>query len=219
MRQLGITLVTVTGWVAVTGVLRWAMVTPVAAVQAWFQGVPPSLDELLALVAGAVAWLLLSWLSFVTLLGVAAATPWLARDAMSALADRLTPAVLRHGLAAVLGVAVIGAPTAASAATSITPPTPTGSSSPGIAALDWLPDRAVAPSADAIATTPGSTPGVVIVAPGDTLWGLAATRLGPAATPAQIAAEWPRWYAENRDVIGPDPGLLSPGQRLVTPPS
>jgi nucleoid-associated protein YgaU len=57
----------------------------------------------------------------------------------------------------------------------------------------------------------------VVVLRGDSLWEIAARRLGPAATEAQIAAEWPRWWAANRDVIGPDPNLIRPGQRLRPP--
>ncbi len=53
---------------------------------------------------------------------------------------------------------------------------------------------------------------------GDTLWALAARRLGPDATDAEIAAEWPRWYGANDAVIGSDPDLLLPGQRLSPPP-
>ena len=54
--------------------------------------------------------------------------------------------------------------------------------------------------------------------PGDTLWSLAADRLGPEATTAQITAAWPRLYAANRDVIGPDPAHIEPGQHLTLPP-
>jgi hypothetical protein len=54
---------------------------------------------------------------------------------------------------------------------------------------------------------------------GDSLWVIAARRLGPTATPAQVAAAWPAWYSANRDVIGDDPGLLHPGQVLVIPTS
>jgi nucleoid-associated protein YgaU len=60
-------------------------------------------------------------------------------------------------------------------------------------------------------------PGRVVVQPGDSLWSLAAHALGPNAGNAQIAARWPDWYAANRDVIGPDPNLILPGQVLRTP--
>ena len=56
-----------------------------------------------------------------------------------------------------------------------------------------------------------------VVAPGDSLWGIAAQHLGPNATPAQVAEEWPRWYASNRDVVGPDPDLLRVGAVLEAP--
>jgi hypothetical protein len=56
-----------------------------------------------------------------------------------------------------------------------------------------------------------------VVRPGDTLWSLTAERLGPDATPARIAAAWPRLYAANRDVIGPDPAHIEPGQHLTLP--
>ncbi|MCQ1985347.1 MULTISPECIES: LysM peptidoglycan-binding domain-containing protein [unclassified Arthrobacter] len=58
----------------------------------------------------------------------------------------------------------------------------------------------------------------VVVAAGDTLWSLAASQLGPQATDAETAALWPRWYELNREVIGPDPGLIHPGQVLAVPP-
>ncbi|ANS78406.1 hypothetical protein SGUI_1010 [Serinicoccus hydrothermalis] len=56
-----------------------------------------------------------------------------------------------------------------------------------------------------------------VVRRGDTLWDLAERHLGPDATPAQVAQEWPRWYAANLEIIGPDPDLLLPGQELVVP--
>ncbi|WP_307875275.1 LysM peptidoglycan-binding domain-containing protein [Frankia nepalensis] len=60
--------------------------------------------------------------------------------------------------------------------------------------------------------------GEVVVLRGDSLWTIAARHLGPAATDAQVASEWRRWWAANRDVIGPDPNLIHPGQRLRPPP-
>jgi hypothetical protein len=80
------------------------------------------------------------------------------------------------------------------------------------------------PATDAVAAdaqVPGSVAGAtaeVVVRRGDCLWDLAAARLGPAATAAEISAEWRRWYQTNRAVIGPDPDRLRPGQRLRPPP-
>jgi nucleoid-associated protein YgaU len=49
---------------------------------------------------------------------------------------------------------------------------------------------------------------------GDTLWGLAAARLGPQASDAEIDAAWRADYAANRAVVGRDPDLILPGQVL-----
>jgi hypothetical protein len=64
---------------------------------------------------------------------------------------------------------------------------------------------------------PVRTDDVVVVRRGDCLWNLVARQLGPGASDAEIAAQWPRWYAANRATIGPDPDLLHPGQRLRPP--
>ncbi len=80
------------------------------------------------------------------------------------------------------------------------------------------PPPAAASSVPAAAPV-GTSGATVMVAPGDTLWGLAADQLGPDASDQQTAAAWPELYALNRDLIGPDPGLIEPGQRLVLPPS
>lgn len=59
----------------------------------------------------------------------------------------------------------------------------------------------------------------VTVRQGDTLWDIAARHLGHQATDTDVAEEWPRWYAANRDLIGPDPDLIQPGQLLLAPPA
>ena len=55
------------------------------------------------------------------------------------------------------------------------------------------------------------------VQPGDSLWLIAARRLGPGASDAQLAAYWPRIYRRNRAVIGDDPDRIYPGQSLRLP--
>lgn len=57
----------------------------------------------------------------------------------------------------------------------------------------------------------------VTVTAGDSLWMIAASRLGPAASDREIAIEWPYWYRENRSIIGPNPDLLRPGTTLLAP--
>ena len=62
-----------------------------------------------------------------------------------------------------------------------------------------------------------ATHDLVTVRRGDSLWALAARHLGAGASDAQVAREWPRWYAANRSVIGDDPDLLVPGRQLRPP--
>ncbi len=59
----------------------------------------------------------------------------------------------------------------------------------------------------------------VVVQRGDTLWSIAARHLGPSATDDQISHEWPRWWSANHQLVGRDPDLIKPGQRLTPPPT
>ncbi len=100
---------------------------------------------------------------------------------------------------------------------------------PVAASLDpgWVPAPPPAePVGSRVAATrmPGPAPRArhvarseVVVRRGDSLWTIVERQLGPSATGAEVAAEWPRWYAANRDVIGPDPDVLQPGQVLRPP--
>src|SRR5690606_37247227 len=60
-------------------------------------------------------------------------------------------------------------------------------------------------------------PARVVVQPGDSLWAIAHRHLGASATNQAIDAEWRRWYAANRAVIGPNPDLIHPGMVLHAP--
>jgi hypothetical protein len=57
----------------------------------------------------------------------------------------------------------------------------------------------------------------LVVRPGDALWRLAEDRLPPTATAAEVADLVLRLHRRNREVIGPDPDLIRPGERLVVP--
>jgi nucleoid-associated protein YgaU len=61
-------------------------------------------------------------------------------------------------------------------------------------------------------------PAAVTVQRGDCLWDIARRQLAH-PTPIRVATDWPRWWRTNRGVIGPDPDLVLPGQRLRPPAS
>lgn len=78
-----------------------------------------------------------------------------------------------------------------------------------------MPDRAVAVSSPAHAAphAPARTPAAPaehVVVPGDSLWAIAAS---------QHDSDWQAIWAANRSVIGDDPDLILPGQRLTLPPT
>lgn len=94
--------------------------------------------------------------------------------------------------------------TAGSTATTTTPPAPT---------------PVVAQPADPAppASTPPASADSVIVQPGDSLWTIAAHRLGSTARASQVAVDWPYWYRANRRTIGRDPNLVRAGTKLIVP--
>lgn len=126
---------------------------------------------------------------------------------------RLPPGVRRAVLAA-CGVAL---------ASAVTVPAHAGSSGPsrhrhGIARLGGLPlpDRAEAPRRRH-GRADQEAPGIVVVAAGDSLWSIARRDLGPGASDLAVVSHWHAIYAANRRLIGPDPDLVRPGQRLLLP--
>jgi len=110
--------------------------------------------------------------------------------------------------------------TPATSATSTTSTTRTAESAPTqqrpVPSLGPLGPAPRAPST-APATPSADASTSVRVARGDSLWRIAARHLGPDATAAQVAREWPRWYAANRAVIGASPHLIQVGQELTAP--
>jgi LysM domain len=61
-------------------------------------------------------------------------------------------------------------------------------------------------------------PAVVVVQPGDTLWDLARAGLPPEADETTVAVRVLQIHRANRGVIGPNPDLIRPRQRLRMPP-
>jgi hypothetical protein len=106
-------------------------------------------------------------------------------------------------------------PVTSTASTSANPAPPYVAPAPPAAAKVALPN-----GAPLLTGTPHrdvDDDGGYVVRRGDALWDIAARHLGPDATAADIAREWPRWYAANRAVIGADPNLLRPGELLHAP--
>jgi hypothetical protein len=152
-------------------------------------------------------------------------------DAFDALAARLTPALLRRavavtvstglGLAAATGVASASEPdlgwqitTSSSAASA---PVPSGGAA-GPARTGPSAEVRSGQAEVALAPQPPLPPaGTVTVLAGDSLWRIAAAHLPAGSSDADVASAWPLWYAANRDVVGPDPGLIHPGQVLTAP--
>jgi hypothetical protein len=112
--------------------------------------------------------------------------------------------------------------TAGSASTDATAPT----TRPGRAVPTVAPARAVngtpadADRTDALADERADNrpDDRVVVRGGDSLWSIAASRLPRSAGPGDVDRAWRAVYAANRAEVGPDPGLIRPGQRLHLPP-
>jgi nucleoid-associated protein YgaU len=123
---------------------------------------------------------------------------------------RLPGTPRRLAAVADLALGAVLVTTSAPAALADGPAAPACTDSPSAGSRSW-------PSLGwPVAATPAE-PTEVVVRPGDSLWQIAATALPRAASPAAVAQAWPRWWQANRSRIGPDPGLIRPGQRLVAP--
>ncbi len=188
-----------------------------------------SYDELLAGLAG---WVLVGCVLWAALWVLAALVETVSDGRLPALGWVGAPTRLRPVLLAVVGLLLAGAP--AHAAPRPAPPLPvparpvagaiagTGTGTDTGATAGTKAGNEAGHEVGARASRPGdSRPAgrAVVVRRGDTLWGLAEERLPPGAT-AQVVADGVRaWHARNRAVIGPDPDLIRPGQRLLAPPA
>lgn len=185
---------------------------------------PATVDDVIGAAAALAIWALLAWVATSLVLSVLATVPDVCGPVVVRCAEVVAPRLLRRLIAVAIGVAVAGGAAPALAATSRGPA--------GVpAAVASVPTKSFSPAA--ITTGPAlfaggdhlpipvldrpASSGVVVVAPGDCLWSIAARHLGPTATTSDIAREWRRWYDVNRLVIGPDPDLILPGQRLTSP--
>ena len=189
-------------------------------------------DEAALTVVGAAVWCAALWLAIALGFASASALPGRSGALARAVAARLLPAVVMRTVAGVAGLSVLIAPVTASATTprdgahpGATVPAPTWPVDPqhGRVHIGWPTDAATSPpqrpdeGQGASPPTPAGAEATVRVRPGDSLWVIAARRLGEHASDSAIAATWPRWYAANAQVIGDDPALIRPGEVLRAP--
>jgi nucleoid-associated protein YgaU len=172
-------------------------------------GVQSPVDLWVEIGAEALGVLVLAWLAAVVLVTIVGGVPGRAGRSARRVAGAIAPAVVSSLIRGGLG---LGAGAAF------------GTSS--VLAMTSLPAPAAATSADhpwpvldrASVVTGALSRQPYVVRPGDSLWAIAARHLGsrhPSA--ADIAAAWPSWWVANRDVVGDDPALIHPGQRLDVP--
>lgn len=230
IRRLAVALVALGAWLGLTVI---ASVLTLGATAGAADMAAARLDEMLAVLALVAAWLLLSWLALSVVISALASTPRAVGGVLARLEATVTPALVRRGVAALVGGAVLAGPVLALPAASAAPAPPTRTLAAAVRDPGARPVVVIGGESSVVfdrplvtlAAQPGAHDGPtgapaapVEVRRGDTLWDIAARHLGPDATPAQIAAEWPRWHAANRAVIGSDPGLIRPGQ-VLTPPT
>ncbi len=209
-----------------------SVVGDLGAPHAWIARV--GIDRAAAELAGAALWLAACWLGVGLAAAAVAAVPGAFGRTGARMAATLLPRALYRVVAGATGLGIVLTPLAASGAppprapATVSPAWPT--TPPPVPAPAWPTGApsAAHPSAAPHASRPvpraapaGAAPAVashVVVAPGDSLWSIAATHLRHPG-PARVAASWPRWYAANRAVIGPDPDHIVAGQVLDTPPN
>ena len=191
-------------------------------------------ETLIVWALGVAALLLLSWSllsSACAHLVLLRATPPVLRRIARALVARYgtklsRPMLARAGAGALIGSALVtGAPVVPTHAT------PQDLTVPGVS-LTWadspratqeptqtdpagLTTPAPTPAQDAPPPPTPHMPESFTVAPGDSLWSIAAS-LRPGANDASIDAAWRAIYEANADTL-PDPNLIHPGQKLTLP--
>lgn len=213
-------------WVLVTGALLGsclavgASATSLASAAVW----TGSFEDLLVALAAAALVTSVGWLWLITTLTVA-----------ELLSGRLSTAhgPTRRLVLMACGIAVVAGVSGPAFAGSGPVPTVSASDGPVLAGLP-LPDRAVGsptarsghesrpagarrPTVRRTPSAPTERSERVVVSSGDSLWSIARADLGLDATLREVDDRWRSVYAANRDEIGDDPDLISPGQRLLLP--
>ena len=230
---------TVTGQSHLTDAFLWLVGAPLCFLDALYLAhlAPPLSAErpetLVVWVLGIAALALLAWsllcsaCAHLALLRIAPpAARAAARFFVSRCGTRLSRSLLaRAGASALIGSALVtGAPTAGSLAApqeqtspavsvtwADTPSTP----SPNQEATQTDAAALPAPTEDAPAPDAPAAPTSITVAPGDSLWSIAAS-LRPDADNARIDATWRAIHVANAESVH-NPALIYPGQTLVIP--
>jgi nucleoid-associated protein YgaU len=168
----------------------------------------------------------LVWIAMAVAVSVIAQAPGTLGRAAGAVAQRVTPALIRRAVHAVFGLSVVTLPPvfAPAAHASTVQPVAVTAGTPAMS-LTSLPSLDRPGSLQGEEPVPSEQPTVVesasggsyVVQRGDSLWSIAARHLPSPASASAIANAWPRWYAANRDVIGDDPNLILPGQVFRAP--
>ena len=208
-----------------TDAFLWLVGTPLCLLDALylFHLAPPLIAALALL-----AWsLLCSACAHLALLRVAPpAARRAARFFVSRCGTHLSRSLLaRAGASALIGSALVtGAPAAASLASPLDHTSPTVSLTwgdspstpdPDQEATQTAPVALPTPTQDAPAAQDRARPDSLTVAPGDSLWSIAAS-LHPDADDARIDATWRAIYEANAASVR-DPALIYPGQILSIP--
>ena len=230
---------TVAGQSHLTDAFLWLVGAPLCLLDALYLSrlAPPLSAErpetLILWVLGIAALALLAWsllcsaCAHLALLRVAPpAARTAARFFVCRCGTRLSRSLLaRAGASALIGSTLVtGAPAAASLAApqeqtspavSLTWADTPGAPSPDQEATQTAPATLPVPAQDAPDADTPDHPTSVTVAPGDSLWSIAAS-LRPDADGARIDATWRAIHAANSESVH-DPALIYPGQTLAIP--
>ena len=169
----------------------------------------PGFPDLLMALA---AWLMVGCACWSTVISAAALLEATTTGRVRATVWVGCPPALRRLLVAGIGAALVsGVPGQTQAVTVAT------------TSLTWASSDRPAPAGQRALPVPARPVGRpspsprVLVRPGDNLWQLAAVRLPASASDGEVALQVERIHRRNQEVIGPDPDLIHPGQRLVVP--
>ncbi|NYG60467.1 hypothetical protein BJ980_003390 [Nocardioides daedukensis] len=180
-------------------------------------------DEVLVPGAAVVLTACLAWFWLVTLVTCI--------EAGTALHIGFGPAGVRRVVLAACGLSLVAGLAPAHADTTVgQPPAPVPGDRTVLSGLP-LPDRAASQDPAPVSGhdrpeptrnptgSPASHRARHTVQPGDSLWGLAESRLAPGADDSEITRAWRQIWAANRHLIGSDPDLIHPGTTLDLPAS